>query len=206
MARPKATSSDVTSATPLRLAGAAGVAGGLEWAALVVLTFAAGRGPTLPGYGTLDALTPVALSLATVAVAGYGVRTRAAWGPLAVGGFVVFFGGLAGSLAGSAVYVGFDVLAGWTVSVWSYVLALFGAAGFGAGLLLAGVPPRAGAALLAGALPVGLAASLALAVGGVVPDEAVVPVGPGLLLGAGIATVGWWTWNVENGETYAENP
>ena len=181
-----------------RLAGAAGVAGGGGLATLTVVTFAVGRGTTLLGYGTLDLLTPVAFALAAVGVAGYGARTGETWNRLALVGFVAFFGGLVGAFAGATVYVGFGMLGGWTISVWSYFLALVGATVFGVGLLWARVPPRSGAVLLAGALPVGLGASLALAVGGVIPDEAVVPVGPGVLLGAGITVLGWWVWNPEN--------
>ena len=177
-----------------RLAGVGGVAGGLGWAALSLLTFAADRGATLLGYGALDALTPVALALALAGVAGYRTRTREAWSRLVAVGFAVFAAGLLGAFAGSAAYVAAGLLAGWTVSVWSYFLALLGAAVFGGGLARVGVPPRSGTVLLAGALPVGLAVSAALAVGGVVPDEAVVPVGPGVLLGGGIAALGWWVW------------
>jgi hypothetical protein len=182
----------VTADSHVRLTGVAGVAGGLGWTALVTLRFADDRGATLLGYGTLDLLTPVALGLVAVAVLGYRSRTRSAWSRLVVAGFAVFAAGLLGALAGAATYVGAGYLTGWTVSVWSYAVALVGATGFGAGLLVAGVPPRAGAALLAGTLPVGLVASLSLAVGGVVPDEAVVPLGPGVLLGVGVAVLGWW--------------
>lgn len=181
-----------------RLAGAAGVAGGGGVATLTVVTFAVGQGTTLLGYGTLDLLTPVAFALAAVGVAGYGARTRGTWNRLALTGFVAFFGGLAGAFAGATIYVGLGMLDGWTVSVWSYFLALVGATVFGVGLLRAGAAPRSGAVLLAGALPVGLGASLALAVGGVIPDEAVVPIGPGVLLGTGIAVLGWWVWSIEN--------
>lgn len=183
----------MSAATRGLLAGAAGVAGGLGWTVLVALRFAADRGATLLGYGALDAVTPVALAFALVGVAGYRARTRSRWGRLAVAGFAGFAVGLLGAFAGSVAYVAADSLDGWAVAVWSYFLALVGATAFGAGLLSADVPPRAGAALLAGSLPVGLAASLALGVG-VVPDEAVVPVGPGVLLGVGVAVVGWWTW------------
>lgn len=168
------------------------MAGGLAWTGLVVASFAAGQGQTLLGYGTLDLLSPTILALAVVGVAGYYAETQAAWGRVTTAGFVLFFAGLLGALAGSAVYVVADLLTGWTLSVWSYFLALVGAVGFGAGLLWDEVPPRTGALLLTIALPAGLGISLALAVGGVVPDEAVVPVGPGVLLGAGIAVLGWW--------------
>ncbi|NHN57515.1 MULTISPECIES: hypothetical protein [Halorussus] len=178
----------------LRATGVAGVAGGLAWAARAVLTFAADRGASVLGYGALDAVLPLALALAAVGVAGHYARTQASWGAGTTAGFVAFFAGLLGTLAGSTAYVGGGFLIGWTISVWSYFLALVGAVGFGAGLLWDEVPPRAGAALLAFALPAGLFASLSLAVGGVVPDEAVVPVGPGVLLGAGIAALGWWVW------------
>lgn len=188
----------MSAATRVRLAGGAGVAGGLGWTALVALRFAADRGAVLLGYGTLDALTPVALALALAGVAGHRARTRSAWGRLAVAGFAALAVGLLGALAGSVAYVAADRLGGWTVSVWSYSLALVGASGFGAGLLSAGVPPRAGTALLAGALPVGLAASLSLAAGGVVPDEAIVPVGPGALLGVGIAVLGWFLYSTHS--------
>lgn len=175
-----------------RAAGLAGVAGGLGWATLVVLSFAVARGVTPLGYGVLDAFTPVALALVLAGVAGHGVRTRGAWGRLAGVGFVVLAAGLVGALGGSLFYVVGGLLTGWTVSVWGYFLALLGATVFGAGLLLAGVPPLLGAVLLAASLPVGLAVSFSLAVGGIVPDEAVVPVGPGVLLGVGIAVLGWW--------------
>ncbi|WP_435180228.1 hypothetical protein [Halorussus sp. AFM4] len=178
----------------LRAAGAAGVAGGLGWAARAVLTFAADRGASVLGYGTLDVLVPLVLGLAAVGVGGHYVRTQASWSGGTTAGFVAFFAGLLGALAGSAAYVAAGLLVGWTLSVWSYFLALAGAVAFGAGLLWDEVPPRVGAALLAGALPAGLVVSLSLAVGGVVPDEAVVPVGPGVLLGAGIAALGWWVW------------
>ena len=181
----------------LRVAGIAGVAGGLGWAARAVLTFAADRGASVLGYGTLDVLLPLALALAAVGVAAHYARTQASWGRATTAGFVAFFAGLLGALAGSTAYVGAGALVGWTISVWSYFLALAGAVGFGAGLLWDEVPPRAGAALLTVALPAGLVASLSLAVGGVVPDEAVVPVGPGVLLGAGVAALGWWVWRGE---------
>ncbi len=168
------------------------MAGGLTWAGLVVASFAAGRGTTLLGYGRLDLLTPAVLALTLVGLAGYYARTQSAWGWVTTAGFVVVFAGLLGALVGSAVYVAGGLLTGWTLSVWSYFLALVGAVGFGAGLLWDEVPPRSGALLLSIALPAGLGVSLALAVGGVVPDEAVVPVGPGVLLGAGIAVLGWW--------------
>jgi hypothetical protein len=167
-------------------------------ATLTLVTFTVGQGTTLLGYGTLDLLTPISFALAAVGVAGYAARTRETWNRLALAGFVAFFGGLAGAFAGASVYVGLGTLGGWTISVWSYFLALVGASVFGLGLLWAGVPPRSGAVLLAGALPVGLGASIALAVGGVIPDEAVVPVGPGVLLGSGIAVLGWWVWNAES--------
>lgn len=183
----------------VRLAGIAGVAGGLTWVALVVLWFAVDRGATLLGYGTLDALAPVAFALALAGLAGYRAETRPAWGRLAVTGFAAFAVGLAVAFAGSLAYVVGDVLAGWTLSVWSYFLALVGATLFGVGLLWAGVPPRTGGALLAATLPLGVAGSLALAVGGVVTDEAVLPVGPGALVGAGIAVLSWWMWR-ENRE------
>ena len=178
----------------VRLAGLAGIAGGLAWSGLVVASFATGQGRTLLDYGTLDLLAPVLLALSIVGVAGYYARTQAEWGRVTTVGFVLFFAGLLGALAGSAAYVVADLLTGWTLSVWSYFLALIGAVGFGAGLLWDEVPPRSGALLLTIALPAGLGVSVALAVGGVVPDEAVVPVGPGVLLGAGIAVLGWWVW------------
>jgi hypothetical protein len=161
---------------------------------LVVASFAVGQGQTLLDYGTLDLLTPVVLALAVVGLAGYYARTQSAWGRVTTAGFVAFFAGLLGALAGSAAYVAGGLLTGWTLSVWSYLLALVGAVGFGAGLLWDEVPPRSGALLLAISLPAGLGVSLALAVGGLVPDEAVVPVGPGVFLGAGVAVLGWWTW------------
>jgi hypothetical protein len=176
----------------VRLAGVAGIAGGLAWAGLVGLSFAVGRASTLLGYETLDLLTPVVFALVTVGVAGYYARTQTAWGWATTAGFVVFFAGLLGALAGSAAYVVTGLLTGWTLSVWSYFLALVGAVVFGAGLLWDEVPPRSGAVLLAVALPAGLGISLAVAVGGLVPDEAVVPVGPGALLGVGVAALGWW--------------
>jgi peptidoglycan/LPS O-acetylase OafA/YrhL len=176
----------------VRLPGLAGLVGGLAWAGLVVLSFAAGRGSTLLGYETLDLLAPVVFALVVVGVAGYYARTQTAWGRATTAGFVVFFAGLLGALAGSTAYVVAGFLAGWTLSVWSYFLALVGAVVFGAGLLWNEVPPRSGAVLLAVALPAGLGISLAVAVGGLVPDEAVVPVGPGALLGIGIAALGWW--------------
>ncbi|WP_137283883.1 hypothetical protein [Halorussus salinisoli] len=187
--------SRVGSAVGLRLAGVAGIAGGLGWSARAVLTFAADRGASVLGYGTLDLLVPVALALAVVGVVGHYARTQVAWSGVTTAGFVAFFAGLLGTFAGSAAYAVGGLLTGWTLSVWSYFLALVGAVGFGAGLLRDEVPPRSGAVLLTVALPAGLTVSLALAVGGVVPDEAVVPVGPGVLLGAGIAALGWWGWN-----------
>lgn len=174
------------------------MAGGLTWAGLVVASFAAGRGTTLLGYGRFDLLTPAVLALTVVGLAGYYLRTQSAWGWVTTAGFVVVFAGLLGALAGSAVYVAGGLLTGWTLSVWSYFLALVGAVGFGAGLLWDEVPPRLGGLLLAIALPAGLGVSLALAVGGVVPDEAVVPVGPGVLLGTGIAVLGWCVYQAGN--------
>lgn len=182
-----------------RFAGLAGVAGGLAWAGVVVLSFAVGRGSTLLGYETLDLLSPVVLALVTAGVAGHYARTQAAWGRVTTAGFVVFFAGLLGALAGSTVYVVAGLLTGWTLSVWSYFLALVGAVVFGAGLLWDEIPPRSGAVLLAVALPGGLGISVALAVGGIVPDEAVVPVGPGVLLGLGIAVLGLWTYRSGSG-------
>jgi len=178
----------------VRLAGLAGLAGGLAWVGLVVSSFAVGQGQTLLDYGTLDVLTPAILALAVVGLAGYYARTQTKWGRVTTAGFVAFFAGLLGALAGSAAYVAGDLLTGWTLSVWSYLLALVGAVGFGAGLLWDEIPPRSGSLLLAISLPAGLGVSLALAVSGLVPDEAVVPVGPGVLLGGGIAVLGWWTW------------
>jgi hypothetical protein len=88
--------------------------------------------------------------------------------------------------------------------VWAYFLALVGATVFGVGLLWDGrrlssdgPSSRAGAGLLAGTLPVGVSASLALASAGVAPDETLVFVGPGVLLGLGIVALGWWTWRTE---------
>jgi hypothetical protein len=159
---------------------------------LVVVSFAVGRGRTLLDYGTLDVLTPAILALAVVGLAGHYARTQSAWGRVTTAGFVAFFAGLLGALVGSAAYVAGGLLTGWTLSVWSYLLALVGAVGFGAGLLWDEVPPRSGAVLLTVSLPAGLSVSLTLAVGGLVPDESVVPVGPGVLLGTGIAVLGWW--------------
>ncbi|WP_135827789.1 hypothetical protein [Halorussus halobius] len=181
------------SSIPVRLAGLAGVAGGVAWAALPLFWFASGGGVTVLGYGTLDLLTPAAFGLALAGVAGYRARTGRAWGRLATAGVALLAAGLLAGLAGSLAYVLAGRLAGWTLSVWASILVLVGATVAGDGLLVDGVEPRVGAALLASALPVGVPASLALAVGGAVPDEAVVPVGPGLLLGAGVAALGWWT-------------
>jgi hypothetical protein len=178
----------------VRLSGLAGVAGGLAWAGVVVLSFAAGRGSTLLGYETLDLLSPVVFALVTAGVAGHYARTQASWGQVTTAGFVTFFAGLLGALAGSTAYVVAGLLTGWTLSVWSYFLTLVGAVVFGAGLLWDEIPPRSGAVLRAVARPAGLGISVALAVGGIVPDEAVVPVGPGVLLGSGIAVLGWWVW------------
>ncbi|PSQ28552.1 hypothetical protein BRD06_03925, partial [Halobacteriales archaeon QS_9_67_15] len=71
-----------------------------------------------------DLLTPVVFALVTVGVAGYYARTQTAWGRATTAGFVVFFAGLLGALAGSAAYVVTGLLTGWTLSVWSYFLAL----------------------------------------------------------------------------------
>ena len=186
------------------LAGFAGVAGGLGWATLTLLTFAAGQGTSPLGYGTLDVLTPVALGLAAAGVAGVRARTRGAWSRLTAAGFVALAVGLFGAAAGSLLYVALGRLGGWTVSVWAYFLALVGATVFGVGVLWdgrrrssGGLSFRAGAALLAGTLPVGVSASLALAYAGVAPDKTIVFVGPGVLLGVGIAILGWWTWRAE---------
>ena len=164
---------------------------------MTLLTFAAGGGTSPLGYGTLDALTPLALALAVAGVAGFRARTASAWGRLTTAGFVALLVGLLGAAAGSLLYVAADRLGGWTVSVWASFLALVGATLFGVGLLWDGAEPRAGAALLAGTLPVGLGFSFGLAFAGVVSDEAVVPVGPGALLGLGVAALGWWTWRAE---------
>jgi len=176
----------------VRLAGLAGVAGGCAWMVLAVLWLAVGGGATLLGYGMLDALASVAFALALAGVAGYRAQTVQAWGRLATAGFAIFAAGLAVTVVASLVYVVSGVLEGWTVSVWSYLLAMAGATLFGTGLLWAGVPPRSGATLLAGTLPVGIGVSLA--VGSVLPDEAVIAAGPGVLIGAGIATVGCQVW------------
>jgi len=176
--------------TDARIAGFAGIAGGLGWAALAVATFAADRGLTPVWYGPGDLLTPVALGLAAVGLAGYRARTGPGWGRLAAAGFAALFAALVGATAGSAAYVALDALYGWTLSVWAYSLALVGATAFGAGLLRARMPPRAGAALLAG-IPVGLGASFALALA--LGDEAAVPLAPSVLLGAGLAALGRWT-------------
>jgi len=178
----------------VRLAGLAGVAGGLAWVVLAVLWLTVGGGATLLGYGMLDALAPVTFALALAGVAGYRAQTVRAWGRLATAGFAIFAAGLAVTVVASLVYVVSDVLEGWTVSVWSYLLAMVGATVFGTGLLWASVPPRSGAALFAGTLPVGVGVPLALAVSGVAPDEAVIAAGPGVLVGTGIVTVGWQVW------------
>jgi len=175
--------------TDARLAGLAGIAGGLGWAALAAATFAADRGLTPVWYGPGDLLTPVALGLAAVGLAGYRARTGSTWGRLATAGFAALFAGLLGTLAGSAAYVALDALDGWTLSVWAYSLALVGATAFGAGLLRARVPPRAGAALLAG-IPIGLGASFAVALA--LGDEAAIPLVPGVLFGVGLAALGRW--------------
>ena len=177
----------------VRLAGLAGVAGGLAWATLPLLWFASGGGVTVLGYGTLDLLTLAAFGLTLAGVAGHRARTARAWSRLTTAGFALLAAGLIAGLAGSLAYVLAGRLAGWTLSTWASVAVLVGATVAGAGLLDDGVEPRVGALLLASALPVGVPASLALAVGGVVRDEAVVPVGPGLLLGAGVVALGWWT-------------
>jgi hypothetical protein len=188
-----------------RLAGLAGIAGGVGWAGLTLLTFAAGGGVSPLGYATLELLTPVALVLAAAGAAGFRVRSRRSWSRLTAVGYAALFAGLVGAVAGSAFYVALGRLTGWTFSVWAYFLALVGATVFGIRLLrddsVAGFSHRnsfrVGAALLAGTLPVGLPASFALAFAGIVSDEAIVPVGPGALLGAGVAALGWWTWQAE---------
>ncbi|UPV72758.1 hypothetical protein M0R89_09370 [Halorussus limi] len=181
----------------LRAAGLAGVAGGLGWALLSVGAFAAGRGVSPLGYGFLDALTPVALALATAGVAGYRARSASEWGALGRLGYVAVLAGLVGACVGSAVYVVFGRLDGWTVSVWAYLLAVVGAPVLGVGLLRAGAAPRAGGALLAGT-PAGVAASFGLAA--LVGDETLVSVGLAVWLGGAIATLGGWVWS----ETKAE--
>jgi hypothetical protein len=138
-------------------------------------------------YGPGDLLTPIAL--AAIGLAGYRARTGSTWGRLATAGFVALVAGLVGALAGSAAYVALDALDGWTLSVWAYSIALVGATAFGASLLRASVPPRAGAALLAG-IPIGLGASFAIALA--LGDEAAVPLVPGVVFGAGIAALGRW--------------
>jgi hypothetical protein len=107
----------------LRAAGLAGVAGDLGWALLSAATFAAGRGVSPLGYGFLDALTPVAFAPAAVGVAGYRARSEREWGALTKVGYAAVLAGSSVAFVGSAVYVGFDRLDGWTVSVWAYLLA-----------------------------------------------------------------------------------
>ncbi|MFC4550690.1 MULTISPECIES: hypothetical protein [Halorussus] len=184
----------------VRLAGTAGLVGGVGWALLAAVSYAAGANvftPTTRSYAVLDALTPLALLLATVAVAAYRARTEPRWNRLAAVGFVALLVGLAGATVGTAASAlgavagpeGWTLsLVGWEVSAFAYLLALLGAAAFGVGLLQGEVPPRVAAVSLAGALPVGALVSLGLGVA--VGDEAVVPVGPALLLGAGVAALG----------------
>ena len=148
----------------LRLAGVAGIVGGLGWAALAVAAFAAGSNGGFASYDAVDALTPVALLLTIVGLLGYRARTKATWSRLSAAGFVTCLVGLTSSFAGAALYGWLGVLYGWELLTVSYLLALVGAAAFGAGLLRSGTPPRFGTALLAAALPVGLAASFGLAV------------------------------------------
>jgi len=182
------------SVAAVRISGVAGVAGGLAWAALPVLWFVTGAGASVLGHGALDALAPATFALALAGVAGYRARAADAWGLPTTAGFGAFAGGLVTGLAGSVAYLAGGLLAGWTLSVWGSVLALVGATVFGAGLLVDGARPRVGAVLLAATLPVGVPASLALAVSGVVGDEAIVPVGPGVLLGLGVVALGRWVW------------
>lgn len=172
-----------------RLAGTAGVAGGVGWILLALATFAFGANALPPSYGAVEALTPVALLSMFAGLLGYRAETWRSWGRLAAAGFVVLVVGLAGSVAGAATDLLSGSLVGWDLFVASHLLALVGASAFGAGLLRSGAGPRSGAALLAGALPVGLPASFALAAA--VGDETVVALGPAASLGAGVAVLGW---------------
>ncbi|WP_115864718.1 hypothetical protein [Halorussus litoreus] len=189
--RPESATNRVAIAT---LAGAAGIAGGLAWAVLPLLWFAADGGTSVLGYGVLDLLTLAAFPLALAGVAAYRARTADAWGRLATAGFALLAAGLTTGFSGSLAYVLAGLLAGWTLAVWGSLAALVGATVLGAGLLVDGVEPRVGAVLLTSTLPVGVPVSLALAVSGIVPTEAVVSVGPGLLFGGGVAALGVWVW------------